>query len=72
MKYIGKYGIFLFEQYDGEISGKCMECEEYYPVYDLRDISAFVLGRYHFLDAACVYCIKKNWDIPEMPEEEKK
>lgn len=67
MKYTGKYGIFLFEQYDGELWGKCKECEKDYPVEQLRDISVLILGRYHFVCAACENCIKDHWDIPETP-----
>lgn len=71
MKYVGKYGKYLFERYDGELWGKCMECEKDYPVEQLRDISVMIFGRYHFVDAACIKCIEKNWDIPETPEEYK-
>lgn len=71
MKYTGDYGIYRLERYDGELWGKCMECEKQYPVEELRDISIRIFGRYHFATAACVNCIKTIWGLPEQPEEDK-
>lgn len=66
MKYTGRYGDYLLEQYDGELSGRCEECGHWFPVYDLRDV--FIrddLTTYKFLEAMCISCIRKSINTEE-------